>query len=156
MFYKSALLLRDFLRYASAGTSYGPVFDCVCVCLSVCHNRSSIETAEWIELVFGTGAAFHLSYSVLKWNSGIFKNNGTRPGTLSKTPDFKKFPAAYRSSKRVIDSYRRGGRSERDKLDRCRSTKLTIPLWAATLDRCSLSLVIVKLCLQHDSVARVN
>jgi len=91
MFYKSALLLRDFLRYASAGTSYGPVFDCVCVCLSVCHNRSSIETAEWIELVFGTGAAFHLSYSVLKWNSGIFKNNGTLPGTLSKTPDLKNF-----------------------------------------------------------------
>jgi len=90
MFYKSALLLRDFLLYASAGTSYGPVFDCVCVCLSVCHNRSSIETAEWIELVFGTGAAFHLSYSVLKWNSGIFKNNGTSPWNFVQNSGLRK------------------------------------------------------------------
>jgi len=34
---------------------------------------------------------------------------------------------AYRSSKRVIDFARQGGRSERDKLDRRRSTMLTIP-----------------------------
>ena len=42
-------------RYASAGTSYGPVS----VCLSV-TSWCSIETDERIELVFGTGASLHL------------------------------------------------------------------------------------------------
>jgi len=32
---------------------------------------------ERIELVFGMGASFHLSYTVLKGNSGISKNKGT-------------------------------------------------------------------------------
>ena len=39
------------------------------VCISVClpdTSRSSIETAERIELVFGMGASFHLFYNVLK------------------------------------------------------------------------------------------
>jgi len=51
-------------RYASAGTSYGPVSVCLSLCLSV-TSRSSIQTAERIELVFGMGASFDLSYSVL-------------------------------------------------------------------------------------------
>ena len=49
----------------------------------------------------------------------------------------------------------KGERPERDKLDRRRSTELTIPassdarlMWFIT--------VIVKLCLQHDSVAQVG
>ena len=50
-------------------------------------------------------------------------------GTWSLTPDFTNFVMAYRSSKRAIILAReRGGRSQRDKLDRRRSTKLTIPL----------------------------
>jgi len=48
-------------------------------------------------------------------------------GTLSKTPELENFASVYRSSKRAIDFSRQGGRSERDKLDRRRSTKLTIP-----------------------------
>jgi len=52
--------------YASAGTSYGYVS----VCLSV-TSRCSIELAEPVELVFGTGAFFHLSCTALKGNSGI-------------------------------------------------------------------------------------
>jgi len=51
-------LLRDFLnkqylpalRYAGAGTSYGPVSVCLSVSVSV-TSRSSVETAERIELV---------------------------------------------------------------------------------------------------------
>jgi len=43
------------------GTSYGPVS--VSLCLSF-TRRCSIETAEQIGLVFGTGASFNLSYSV--------------------------------------------------------------------------------------------
>jgi len=52
--------------------SHGPVS----VSLSV-TSRCSIETAERIELIFGTWAFFHLSYSVLKGNSVISKNKGT-------------------------------------------------------------------------------
>ena len=36
---------------------------------------------------FGVGASFQLSYTVLKGNSGISKNNGT----LSQTPDLENF-----------------------------------------------------------------
>jgi len=46
----------------------------------------------------------------------------------------------------------KGGRSESDKLDRCRSTKLTLP---ATVGGWFISLI-AHLCLQHDSVARVH
>ena len=46
-------------------TQYGHVSMRVClsVCLSV-TSRYCIETAEWIELVFGTHASIDLSYAV--------------------------------------------------------------------------------------------
>jgi len=76
-------------RYASEGTSYGSVS--VCLSASV-TSRYSIETAEWIELAFGLVASFHLSYAVLKGNSGISKNKGTFLfGTLSQTQDLANF-----------------------------------------------------------------
>ena len=40
-------------------------------------SRCSVETAERIELVFGTGASFHLSCNVLKGNPDISINKGT-------------------------------------------------------------------------------
>ena len=46
-------------RYASAGTSYGPVS----VCLSV-TSRCSIEVVGRIELVFGVDASFDQLYTV--------------------------------------------------------------------------------------------
>jgi len=83
-------LLRDFLnkqyllalRYAGAGTSYGPVSVCLSVSVSI-TSRSSVETDERIELVYSLGASFRLSYTVLKGNSGISKNKDTLPGILS-------------------------------------------------------------------------
>ena len=62
---------------------------------------------------------------------------------------------AYRSSKRVINLARKGGRSERDKLGSRRSTKLIIP---PSSDARPLEFIaqIVKRCLQHDFVTRVN
>jgi len=61
-------------------------------------SRSSIETAERIELVFGVGASFHLSYTLLTGNSSVSKNKGTIPsGTLSRTPDSENFAMAYGS-----------------------------------------------------------
>jgi len=69
-------------RYASAGTFYGPVSVCVCVCLCV-TSRGSIETDEWIELVFGMRASFQLSYTVLKRNSVTLNIRVLSCGTLS-------------------------------------------------------------------------
>ena len=63
----------------------------VCLCLSVCHKSCSIETDERIELVFGVVAFFHLFYAVLNGNSGISKIRALLSGTLSQTPDLKKF-----------------------------------------------------------------
>jgi len=53
-------------RYASAGLPAVAlclsVRLCLCVCVCVClTSRSSIETAEQIEVVFVTGASFLLS-----------------------------------------------------------------------------------------------
>ena len=50
-------------RYASAGASYDLVSVCLSVCLCV-TSQSSGETDERIELFFGTGASFDLSYTV--------------------------------------------------------------------------------------------
>ena len=50
------------------GTSHGPVSVCLSVCPCPCSSvtsRSSIKTDERIWLVFGTGASFDLSYTVL-------------------------------------------------------------------------------------------
>ena len=72
---------------------------CLSDCLSVSvTSRSSIETAERIELIFGTGASFRLSYTVLKENSGNSKNKGT--SLWNFVPNFG---SLYQSLKRVID-----------------------------------------------------
>ena len=48
----------------------------MCLCLSV-TSQCSVETAERIELVFGVGPSFRLSYTVLQRNSGVSKNKDT-------------------------------------------------------------------------------
>jgi len=49
-------------RYASAGASYGPVSVSVCVC----HKSVLFYRKGWTNRAgFGTGASFHLSYTVL-------------------------------------------------------------------------------------------
>jgi len=52
---------------------------CLSVYLSVSVHRKScsVEITERIEVIFGTGASFYLSNTVLKENSGIFENKGT-------------------------------------------------------------------------------
>jgi len=79
-------------------------------------------------------------------------------GTLSQTPDLENFASAYRSSKRVMCyqlSSTTWRHSERDKLDIIGQLSWQY-LRAPTLDHCSWSHAIVKLSLQHDSVARVH
>jgi len=85
----------------------------LCRCLPVCHSRSSVETDEQIELVFGTGASFHLSYTALKRNSGIFKNNGTFLWNFVQNSGLGKFffwisivDTCYRLTSREVDAQR--------------------------------------------------
>jgi len=61
------------MLYASAVLAMGL---CLSLCLSV-TSRCSIETGERIELVFGMWAFFQPSYTMLKGNSIISKNEGT-------------------------------------------------------------------------------
>ena len=127
-------------------------------CGSVCHKSVFYLTAEWIELAFDMRASFNLNYTVLKRNSiRVSSNMSVVPsGNLSKTPDLENFALAYQLSKRVLDLALR----KVDALCVINWTVVGQPswqyLWAPTLDRCSLSQVIVKLCLQHDSVEWVR
>ena len=71
--YKNLIFLvkfRTFLsarRYASAGSSYGPVSVCLSVCPSVCLSVTSwcsVEVVGRIEMVFGVDAFFDQPYTV--------------------------------------------------------------------------------------------
>jgi len=74
---------------ASAGTSHGPVS--VCVCLSV-TSRSSIETAERNELVFGMGASFHpLPLHCVKRKFRYLQNKGISLWNFDPDSGFRKF-----------------------------------------------------------------
>ena len=82
----------------------------LCPCLSV-TSRSSIETVERIELVFGTGASFHPSYTVLKGNSVIPKNKGTFLWNFVLNAGLRKFrhgisivETCYQLSSRKVDA----------------------------------------------------
>jgi len=69
----------------------------------------------------------HLSYSVLQGNSGIYKNKGTSLWNFVVNSALRKFhhdESIVEMSSTQLDG---GGRSERDKLERRRSPKLTIP-----------------------------
>ena len=87
-------------------TSHEPVS----VCLYV-TSRCSIETAKRIEMVFGTRASFHPSYTVLKGNSVISKNKGTSLWNFVLNSGLRKFRHAmsivetcYQLSSRKVDA----------------------------------------------------
>ena len=69
------------------------------------------ETAGRIELVFGMAAFFHLSYTVLKGNSGISKNNDTSLWNFAPNSGLTKFrhgisivEGCYQLSWRKVDA----------------------------------------------------
>ena len=121
---------------------------CLYVCLSV-TSRCSIETAELVELVSGTGASFHLSYTVLKGNSGITKDKGTSLWNFAPNSG----PRKFRFGISIVET---------TKVDAPSVINWTVVsqlssqhLLPATIDRW-FTTVIVKLCIQHDSAARVH
>ena len=100
---------------------------CLSVRLSV-TSRCSVETAERIELVFLAGE-LPSTRPTLREKEIPFspKIRALPSGILSHTLELENFATAYRSSKRVINLTQKGGRPERDKLGRRRSTKSIIP-----------------------------
>jgi len=88
--------------YVSAGTSFGPV--------SV-TSRCSVKTDERIELVFGVGASFHLSYTVLEEKFGISRNKGSSLWIFVLNSGLRKFchgmsvaKMCYQLSSRKVDA----------------------------------------------------
>ena len=107
------------------GTSHGPVSASVCPSAT---SRYSVETDERIELVFGMSAFFHPSYTVLKGNSVISKNKGTSLWNFVLNSGLTKILPRHIDRRNVLSTLlEKGGRSERDKLGRRRSTKSIVP-----------------------------
>jgi len=109
-------------RFASTGTSYGPMSVCVC------HKSVFYRTDERIELV-GMGPCFHIAYTVLKGNCAICKNKGTSLWNFVPNSRLWKFCHGISIMEACfwLNLLHKGGHSERDKLDRRQSTTLTIP-----------------------------
>jgi len=125
---------------------------CLSVCLSV-TSRCSVGRDGRSNLVLARGL---LSTSPTLCFQEIQVSTKVRIGLVpSGTPDLENFATAYGSSNVLSISLEKDGRSERDKLDRRRSTKLIIP---SSSDARPLQFIaeIVQLCLQHDFVARVS
>jgi len=146
-------LCNDFPLNICTTRCYASAVLAMALCPSV-TSWSSTKTAERIELVFGMWASFHPSYTVLKGNSVISKNKSTSLWNFVLNSGLTKFRHGI-SIVETCYQLEKGGRSKHDKLDRRRSTKLIIP---PSSDARPLQFIaqIVKCCLQHDFVTRVN
>ena len=125
------------------------------LCLSV-TSLCSIKRMNGLIWFWGMEAFLVLSTPRFKEIQVSTEISVLPSGTFSQTPDLETVATAYRSSKRVINLARdRLRRSDRDKLDSRRSTKLTVP---TSSDARPLQFIaqIVKLGLQRDFVAPVN
>ena len=93
--------------------------------MSVCLSQVGVQSKRLNE---SSWLFFHPSYTVLKENWGFSKNKALFSGNLSQTPELEKILLKYIDRRNVLSTeLETGGRSERDKLDRRRPTKLTIP-----------------------------
>ena len=122
--YQGHLLLLPARRYASAGTNYGPVSDSLSE--SACLKSVFYQKKWKYYSGFGMETFSDQSYSVFWENSGIYKNTDTSLWNFFLNSGLRKFDSAYRSSNALSTQLERCRRSERDKLDSRRSTKLII------------------------------
>ena len=84
---------------------------CPCLCLSVRHKSVFYRNGWANRAVFGTGASFHPSYTVLKGNSVISENKGTLWNFVLNS-GLKKFrqgisivETCYQLSSRKVDAH---------------------------------------------------
>ena len=101
-------------------------------------SRSSVETAERIELFFCMEAFSDLSYSVLQENSDIYKNKGTSLWDCVPNSGLRKFrhsisivETCYQLSSRKVDA--------QSVINWTVVGQLSWQYLPATLDHCSLS-----------------
>jgi len=103
---------------------------CLSVCPSVRHKSVSYRNDWTNRAVFGMWAFFHPSYTVLKGNPIISKNKGTSLWNFvlnSGLQKLQKISPWHIDCRNVLSTEpEKGGRSERDKLGRRRSTKSII------------------------------
>ena len=128
----SALVERELVepftarRYASAGTSYGPVSVCLCPSLSA-TSRSFIEQTGRIELVNGTEASFDVSYAVLYGNSvRTSKNKRISLWNFARNSELLKF----HHERSIVEMYCQLCLTKVDAqrlIDRRQSAELTMP-----------------------------
>ena len=116
----SASYMRNAVLARARGTSYDPVSVSLCVCLSQVGVLSKrLEGSGWF-LAWRLPSTYH---TVCRNEIQVSTKIRVLPsGTLSYTMDLKNFATTSRSTTRVINLARQRWRSERDKLDRRRST----------------------------------
>ena len=127
----------------------------LCLSVCVCLSQVNVLSKGMNDLICFLARGL-LSTSPTLCFQEIQVSTKVRIGLVpSGTPDLENFATAYGSSNVLSISLEKDGRSERDKLDRRRSTKLIIP---SSSDARPLQFIaeIVQLCLQHDFVARVS
>jgi len=132
-----------------AGTSYDPVSVCRSVCVSLSQGVLSKQMNESSWFLAWELLSTRLTHCV-KRKFRYLQNKDTFLWNFVPNLGLLKFCLGIS----IVETLEKSGRSERDKLDHRRSTKLTIP---SSSDARPLAItVIIKLCLQHTFVARVN
>jgi len=92
----------------------------LCLSVSLSHRLSQAGVLSKLLNESSWFLARDLTSTCVKRKFEYLQKSVLSSGTLSQTLDLENFASAYRSSKRVIE---KGGRSERDKLDRRWSIK---------------------------------
>jgi len=102
-------------RYASAGTGHGPV--------SVCHKSVFFRNGWTDRAGFWHVGFFRLILHCVLRKFRYLQKRVASSGTLSQTPDLLKISPRHVDRRNVLPtSLEKGGRSQRDKLDRRRSS----------------------------------
>jgi len=112
------------------------------VSVSVCHKSVFYQNGWTNRAGFGTGASFHLSYTVFYRNIGVFKNKGTSLWNFDPNSGFEK--NRHSISHRTWSSA---------------AGKVTVGLashWPCVTDSSVFSTYSYSVCPSDDFVARVN
>ena len=96
-------------------------------CVCACHKSEFYRNGLTNRAGFCMGASFQLSCTVLKGNSGIVKTKDAFLWNFVPNSGLEKFRFGISIVEKCYRLSGQGGRSESDKLDRRRSTMLTIP-----------------------------
>jgi len=121
---------------------------------TVCQACLMIGGSQLMSLVFGVGASFHLSYTVLKGNSHICRNKGTLACNFVPNSGLG---GTFCFGKSIVETCCRLSSSKVDAQSVINWTVVGQLSWQyLRRPTASLSPVIVKLCPRHDSVARAS